>query len=126
MTASPGLSWVITRRGVNNDFLIRSSDPLALLYNDVSPMENHHLAAAFTLMREEPYAFFPMRADGHANAKVRLDIDVWEAGGEWEGQQHRRAPVQTLMAHGSYIATGVRVSAGQKLCPLTFIADTWL
>ena len=46
-------------RGVNNDFLIRSSDPLALMYNDASPMENHHLAAAFMLMREDQYAFFP-------------------------------------------------------------------
>lgn len=25
-------------RGVNNDFLVRSSDPLALLYNDMSPL----------------------------------------------------------------------------------------
>ena len=46
-------------RGVNNEFLIRSSDPLALMYNDVSPMENHHLAAAFMLMREDQFAFFP-------------------------------------------------------------------
>ncbi len=30
-------------KGVNNDFLIKTSDPLALLYNDNSPMENHHL-----------------------------------------------------------------------------------
>ena len=82
MTALYGrLPWVVTRRGVNNDFLIRTSDPLALLYNDASPMENHHLAAAFTLMREEPYAFFPKGADGHLNAKVSLGIDGWEAGG---------------------------------------------
>ena len=46
-------------RGVNNDFLIKTSDPLALLYNDVSPMENHHVASAFLLMSEEHYAFFP-------------------------------------------------------------------
>ena len=54
-------------RGVNNDFLIKTSDPLALLYNDVSPMENHHVASAFLLMREEPYAFFP-----RASKRVRL------------------------------------------------------
>ena len=46
-------------RGVNNDFLIKTGDPLALLYNDASPMENHHLAAASTLMSKEQYAFFP-------------------------------------------------------------------
>ena len=44
-------------RGVNNQFLIRSVDPLALRYNDVSPMENHHVSAAFTAMREEQYNF---------------------------------------------------------------------
>lgn len=44
-------------KGVNNDFLIKTSDQLALTYNDRSPMENHHLAAAFTLMKEEQYDF---------------------------------------------------------------------
>lgn len=29
---------LIVRRGVNNDFLIKSTDPLALRYNDISPM----------------------------------------------------------------------------------------
>ena len=33
----------------------RAMDPLALRYNDVSPMENHHVSAAFTLLREEQY-----------------------------------------------------------------------
>ena len=49
-------------RGVNNDFLIKTSDRLALLYNDSSPMENHHVAAAFILMKEDQYAFFPVQS----------------------------------------------------------------
>jgi hypothetical protein len=36
--------------GVNNDFLVKTLDPLALLYNDRSPMENHHVASAFQLL----------------------------------------------------------------------------
>ena len=44
---------------------IRSSDPLALLYNDSSPMENHHVAAAFTLLREGQYNFM-----GRSSQKV--------------------------------------------------------
>ena len=32
--------------GLNNDFLIKSHDPLALSYNDKSPLENHHASAA--------------------------------------------------------------------------------
>ncbi|GAX83534.1 hypothetical protein CEUSTIGMA_g10959.t1 [Chlamydomonas eustigma] len=44
-------------KGFNNDFLIKSSDELAVLYNDSSPMENHHLAAAFALMKEDSCNF---------------------------------------------------------------------
>ncbi|GAX86359.1 hypothetical protein CEUSTIGMA_g13771.t1 [Chlamydomonas eustigma] len=34
-------------KGLNNDFLIKSEDPLAITYNDHSPMENHHLVSNF-------------------------------------------------------------------------------
>ena len=37
-----------------------------ILYNDVSPMENHHVAGAFLLLREERYNFLC-----HVSAKVR-------------------------------------------------------
>ncbi|EFJ48932.1 3'5'-cyclic nucleotide phosphodiesterase [Volvox carteri f. nagariensis] len=43
--------------GVTNDYLINSSDLLALRYNDRAPLENHHLAAAFTLLKKPEYAF---------------------------------------------------------------------
>ncbi|KXZ55656.1 hypothetical protein GPECTOR_2g1206 [Gonium pectorale] len=36
--------------GLTNDFLIASADPLAVRYNDRSPLENHHCASAFALM----------------------------------------------------------------------------
>ena len=36
--------------GVNNDYLIKSFHPLAVMYNDISPLENHHLAAAVRVM----------------------------------------------------------------------------
>ncbi|EFJ48255.1 3'5'-cyclic nucleotide phosphodiesterase, partial [Volvox carteri f. nagariensis] len=37
--------------GLTNDFLVATSDPLAVRYNDKSPLENHHAAAAFSCMR---------------------------------------------------------------------------
>jgi hypothetical protein len=43
--------------GLTNDFLVNSLDLLAVRYNDRSPLENHHLAAAFTLMRKPEYDF---------------------------------------------------------------------
>ncbi|GIL68716.1 hypothetical protein Vafri_21956, partial [Volvox africanus] len=40
--------------GLTNDFLVASSHPLALRYNDRSPLESHHAAAAFSLLAERP------------------------------------------------------------------------
>jgi len=41
-------------QGVNNDFLVKSSSDRAILYNDKSPNENHHVAAAwFVLQRPD-------------------------------------------------------------------------
>lgn len=36
---------------------VRVGDELAVTYNDVSPMENHHAASAFKLMRHKDYSF---------------------------------------------------------------------
>ncbi|GFR48408.1 hypothetical protein Agub_g10302 [Astrephomene gubernaculifera] len=38
--------------GLTNDFLVSTSDPLAVRYNDRSPLENHHAAAAFSLVQK--------------------------------------------------------------------------
>jgi hypothetical protein len=43
--------------GLTNDFLVNSLDRLAVRYNDRSPLENHHLAAAFTLMQQPDFHF---------------------------------------------------------------------
>ncbi len=44
-------------RGRNNDFLINTHHDLAVQFNDRSPMENHHLAAAFALLKQSEYNF---------------------------------------------------------------------
>jgi len=38
--------------GVNNAFLVSSSSPLAICYNDKSVLENHHAATTFSLLRQ--------------------------------------------------------------------------
>lgn len=40
----------LDHKGLNNDFLVKSSDALAIEYNDLSPLENHHLAQSFRLL----------------------------------------------------------------------------
>jgi hypothetical protein len=37
--------------GFNNQFLINTEDPLAMTYNDTSPLENMHCATAFTIAK---------------------------------------------------------------------------
>ena len=44
-------------KGVNNDFLIKTQDDLAVRYNDRSPMENYHISASWVLLKEEKYNF---------------------------------------------------------------------
>ena len=47
--------------GVNNDYLIKSFHPLAVMYNDISPLENHHLAAAVRVMQRPECRFVKVR-----------------------------------------------------------------
>jgi hypothetical protein len=37
----------INHPGVNNNFLIHTQQDLAIIYNDISPLENMHVATAF-------------------------------------------------------------------------------
>lgn len=39
--------------GVNNDFMVKTRDALALRYNDRSVLENYHAATAFELMKDQ-------------------------------------------------------------------------
>lgn len=57
--------------GVTNGFLIATSDPLAILYNDSAVLENHHLATLFKLFRERPHANVFSRCDGETLKGVR-------------------------------------------------------
>ncbi|GFR52553.1 hypothetical protein Agub_g15141 [Astrephomene gubernaculifera] len=54
--------------GLTNDFLIATSHPLALRYNDRSPLESHHCAAAFSLMLP------PKEVQTHGSQATRLDV----------------------------------------------------
>ena len=46
--------------GLNNDFLIKTAHPLAITYNDSSPLENHHLAASSRVLYMPENCFPPV------------------------------------------------------------------
>jgi len=41
--------------GFSNAFLVNTDDPLALLHNDKSVLENHHIHQTFTLLRQDEF-----------------------------------------------------------------------
>lgn len=47
--------------GVNNDYLIKSFHPLGVMYNDISPLENHHLAAAVRVLQRPECRFIKVQ-----------------------------------------------------------------
>ncbi|KAL1773141.1 cAMP-specific 3 3' [Sigmodon hispidus] len=55
--------------GVSNQFLINTNSELALMYNDVSVLENHHLAVGFKLLQAENCNIFR-----NLSAKQRLSL----------------------------------------------------
>ena len=63
--------------GVNNNFLVNSSSEMALLYNDESVLENHHLAVAFQLMQSE-------------------NCDILESFSKAERQQFRKMVIEMV------------------------------
>ncbi|XP_066916345.1 3',5'-cyclic-AMP phosphodiesterase 4C-like isoform X2 [Clytia hemisphaerica] len=65
--------------GVNNNFLVNSSSEMALLYNDESVLENHHLAVAFQLMQGE-------------------NCDILESFSKAERQQFRKMVIEMVLA----------------------------
>lgn len=59
------------------------SDELALRYNDRAPLENHHCAAAFLLLRRPEYAFMahlPKADTDRLRKMVRTRGRLGEAG----------------------------------------------
>lgn len=62
--------------GLNNDYLVKSADVLALRYNDRSPLENHHLAGAFQVLRHPECYFLGKLSATKINRFRQLCIDM--------------------------------------------------
>eukprot|EP00731_Ephydatia_muelleri_P019154 Em0011g1194a len=62
--------------GRNNQFLVSTEDSLAILYNDESVLENHHLAVAFELMKDPTRNFLENTCKSQRQAFRKLIIDM--------------------------------------------------
>ncbi|XP_061775777.1 cAMP-specific 3',5'-cyclic phosphodiesterase 4D isoform X4 [Nerophis ophidion] len=62
--------------GVSNQFLINTNSELALMYNDSSVLENHHLAVGFKLLQEDNCDIFQnlSKKQGHSLRKMVIDM----------------------------------------------------
>lgn len=66
-----GLAHDMDHPGVNNNFLIKTRDPIAILYNDRSVLENSHAASLFYLLMTRPDANILKTLDAAQYERVR-------------------------------------------------------
>uniref|UniRef100_A0A8C3FBK1 Phosphodiesterase n=1 Tax=Chrysemys picta bellii TaxID=8478 RepID=A0A8C3FBK1_CHRPI len=62
--------------GVSNQFLINTNSELALMYNDESVLENHHLAVGFKLLQEENCDIFQSLGKRQRQMLRKMVIDM--------------------------------------------------
>ncbi|XP_043940500.1 cAMP-specific 3',5'-cyclic phosphodiesterase 4A isoform X1 [Protopterus annectens] len=62
--------------GVSNQFLINTNSELALMYNDESVLENHHLAVGFKLLQEENCDIFQNLIKRQRQTLRKMVIDM--------------------------------------------------
>uniref|UniRef100_A0A4W4FBB3 Phosphodiesterase n=1 Tax=Electrophorus electricus TaxID=8005 RepID=A0A4W4FBB3_ELEEL len=62
--------------GVSNQFLINTNSELALMYNDESVLENHHLAVGFKLLQGENCDIFKNLSKKQRQTLRRMVIDM--------------------------------------------------
>ncbi|XP_078010280.1 3',5'-cyclic-AMP phosphodiesterase 4C isoform X1 [Phascolarctos cinereus] len=62
--------------GVSNQFLINTNSELALMYNDASVLENHHLAVGFKLLQEDNCDIFQNLSAKQRQSLRKMVIDM--------------------------------------------------
>ncbi|VDI78483.1 cAMP-specific phosphodiesterase 4 [Mytilus galloprovincialis] len=62
--------------GLTNQYLVHTGSELALMYNDESVLENHHLAVAFKLLQEDNCNIFLNLSDKQRQTLRKMVIDM--------------------------------------------------
>lgn len=103
--------------GRTNDYLINSGDALALRYNDRAPLENHHLAAAFAVLRK--WVGWCAAARALVAAVVAACTCVLHAVPNRNGGGPSPAPQPRSVQHAVQAAAPARMRHGPKGCVAT-------
>lgn len=59
---------------VNNGYLVRDLDPLAVVYNDASVLENFHAAEGFKMMLDPAFDILRVGMDGTRRGIETTDV----------------------------------------------------
>ncbi|XP_062869557.1 3',5'-cyclic-AMP phosphodiesterase 4C isoform X1 [Trichomycterus rosablanca] len=92
--------------GVSNQFLINTNSELALMYNDASVLENHHLAVGFKLLQEENCDIFQNLNKKQRRSLRTMVIDMVLAT-DMSKHMHFLADLKTMVETKKVTSLGV-------------------
>lgn len=92
--------------GRNNSFLVATEHHLALLYNDVSVLENHHLAVAFKIM-SEPKNNFLLNMDSHQKQAFRKMVIDLVLATDMAKHLHHMGKLKTMVETKKVASDGI-------------------
>ncbi|KAI8469519.1 MAG: hypothetical protein J3K34DRAFT_423476 [Monoraphidium minutum] len=113
----------VDHRGVNNEYLIRTRDDLALTYNDLSVNESHHLATAFRIMRQPGHDLLSCLSPEDYAFVRGLVVDVVKATDMQEHHRLAAALKEDIRSLGPDLSTWDAVARGHAVAALMHAAD---
>uniref|UniRef100_A0A3B3X8W3 Phosphodiesterase n=1 Tax=Poecilia mexicana TaxID=48701 RepID=A0A3B3X8W3_9TELE len=113
--------------GVSNQFLINTNSELALMYNDESVLENHHLAVGFKLLQEDNCDIFQNLSKKQRQTLRRMVIDMVLAT-DMSKHMNLLANLKTMVETKKVTSSGVLLLDNytdrmQVLCNMVHCAD---
>uniref|UniRef100_A0A3B5LHB9 Phosphodiesterase n=1 Tax=Xiphophorus couchianus TaxID=32473 RepID=A0A3B5LHB9_9TELE len=113
--------------GVSNQFLINTNSELALMYNDESVLENHHLAVGFKLLQEDNCDIFQNLSKKQRQMLRRMVIDMVLAT-DMSKHMNLLANLKTMVETKKVTSSGVLLLDNytdrmQVLCNMVHCAD---
>ena len=89
----------VDHNGLNNNFHINSQSPLAVLYNDISVLENHHWYPNATCPPVFSATFRPFCGFRLPGAETERTGEKWRKMGEVWGRNGRETAVAEWVGH---------------------------